>query len=155
MYHQDKELEGLVAQVKKISQPSLKVNKIIDYLKQKAVSPRHEDCLIVERILAYSDADSDESLPALSPKEIAEVIGSSLGGQESLSLMLVLYSSWDKCKRSAAKDIDWRTWYENSRRDGLLLRFNKWLQEASYSDTLLTNQVLSRVLAGLPNFLQF
>ena len=41
MYHQDKELEELVIQLKKLAKPNLKVHKIIDYLKLKAVSPKH------------------------------------------------------------------------------------------------------------------
>ena len=41
MYHQDKELEDLVIQLKKLAKPNMKIMKVIEYLKQKATSPLH------------------------------------------------------------------------------------------------------------------
>ena len=68
MYHQDKELQDFVVQVKKLPTPNSKVNRIVDFLKEKAVSAKHEDSLIVERVLAYNEIENDEALPSLSSK---------------------------------------------------------------------------------------
>ena len=68
MYHQDKELQDFVVQVKKLPTPNSKVNRIVDFLKEKAVSTKHEDSLIVERVLAYNEIENDEALPSLSSK---------------------------------------------------------------------------------------
>jgi hypothetical protein len=68
---------------------------------------------------------------------------------------MVLYAVWEKCRRTASHDIGWRLEYERKRSEGFLASFNKWIQHTTYSDAVLCNQVLSRVLAGLPNFLQY
>ena len=84
----------LITQVKKISAPNAKITKITEFLLAKTTSPNHEDCLIVERILGYSDAESDGSLPSLSPKEIADIIVKSFKIIQSVSILLVLYAVW-------------------------------------------------------------
>jgi hypothetical protein len=81
-------------QLKKVSTPNAKIAKISEYLLTKTTSARHEDCLIVEKILFYSDSNNDGSIPSLSPKETAEVVISSLKSLHSLSTLMVLYSAW-------------------------------------------------------------
>ena len=95
-------------------------------------------------------------MPALSSKEIADVISTTLKDQKSLSIILSLYSAWEKCRRTTVKALDWKEEYEKKRREGLLTNFNKWVQSSlTMKNENICNEVLSRVLAGLPNFLQF
>ena len=41
MYHQDKELQDFVQQVKKLPNPNSKISKIVEFLKGKAISSKH------------------------------------------------------------------------------------------------------------------
>lgn len=108
MLEQEKQLEELVAVVKKTSSTNDKVSKIIDFAQQKLKSSHHEECLIVEKILSYSEVEADAAVPALTPKEIAEVILKGLKDIKSLSIFLVVFNAWEKCKRTTAKEIDWK-----------------------------------------------
>ena len=78
-------------------------------------STQHEDALLIEKISGQSQ---------LSPKELAEVILSSLKQVKSLSILLALYGLWEKCRRTVNTGVDWRGEYELKRKQRLLEGFN-------------------------------
>ena len=49
-------------------------------------------------------------------------------------------------------DINWKGEYEKNNSEGFLNEFNIWVQSTCNAKPALCNQVLSRVMAGLPNF---
>ncbi len=102
-------------QVKKAPTPTSKIFKITEFLQSKIKSALNEDCLIIEKILNYSEVEEDHTLPALSSKEIEEVIFSSLKSIKSLSILIVLYGAWEKYKKTSSVDIDWKFEYEKKR----------------------------------------
>lgn len=101
--------------VKKDPTPMSKISRITEFLQSKIKSTRHEDCLIIEKILNYSEVEADLTLPALSSKEVEVVILSSLKSIKSLSILLVLYGAWEKYKKTSSADIDWKFEYEKKR----------------------------------------
>lgn len=54
--------------MKKLPSANIKIDRLTQFLQGKVVSSDHTDCLIIEKILAYTEGESDASLPALSSK---------------------------------------------------------------------------------------